>query len=152
MVSFIGDMAAITQAIHYQKAIYLVPLRSLAEEKHQHFKKLYSGKDYPIKILISSRDHREDDHKIIAGEYEIAVMVYEKFNYFLWKYPALLENISLIIVDELQMIHDPERGPLKGNMEKRNSLKSKKIKTTLMKIASKIPSPILCKIWKKQNK
>jgi helicase len=116
--TFIGEMAAITQAIHYQKAIYLVPLRSLAEEKYRHFKKLYSGKDCPIKILISSRDHREDDPKIIAGEYEIAVMVYEKFNYFLLKYPSLLENISLIIVDELQMIHDPERGPLLEEMIK----------------------------------
>jgi helicase len=116
--TFIGEMAAITQAIHYQKAIYLAPLRSLAEEKYRHFKKLYSGKDCPIKILISSRDHREDDHKIIAGEYEIAIMVYEKFNYFLLKYPSLLENISLIIVDELQMIHDPERGPLLEEMIK----------------------------------
>jgi len=116
--TFIGEMAAITQAIHYQKAIYLVPLRSLAEEKYRHFKKLYSGKDCPIKILISSRDHREDDPKIIAGEYEIAIMVYEKFNYFLLKYPSLLENISLIIVDELQMIHDPERGPLLEEMIK----------------------------------
>ena len=116
--TFIGEMAAITQAIHYKKAIYLVPLRSLAEEKYRHFKKLYSGKDCPIKILISSRDHREDDPKIIEGEYEIAVMVYEKFNYFLLKYPSLLENISLIIVDELQMIHDPERGPLLEEMIK----------------------------------
>ena len=116
--TFIGEMAAITQAIHYKKAIYLAPLRSLAEEKYRHFKKLYSGKDCPIKILISSRDHREDDHKIIEGEYEIAIMVYEKFNYFLLKYPSLLENISLIIVDELQMIHDPERGPLLEEMIK----------------------------------
>jgi len=116
--TFIGEMAAITQAIHYKKAIYLVPLRSLAEEKYRHFKKLYSGKNCPIKILISSRDHREDDHKIIEGEYEIAIMVYEKFNYFLLKYPSLLENISLIIVDELQMIHDPERGPLLEEMIK----------------------------------
>jgi helicase len=116
--TFIGEMAAITQAIHKKKTIYLVPLRSLAEEKYRHFKKLYSGKNCPIKILISSRDHREDDHKIIEGEYEIAVMVYEKFNYFLLKYPSLLENISLIIIDELQMIHDPERGPLLEEMIK----------------------------------
>ena len=34
------------------------------------------------------------------------------------KYPSLLENISLIIVDELQMIHDPERGPLLEEMIK----------------------------------
>ena len=38
--TFIGEMAAITQVIHQKKAIYLVPLRSLAEEKYRHFKNL----------------------------------------------------------------------------------------------------------------
>jgi len=30
--TFIGEMAAITQLIHQKKVLYLVPLRSLAEE------------------------------------------------------------------------------------------------------------------------
>ena len=110
--TFIGEMAAITQAINQKKTIYLVPLRSLAEEKYRHFKKLYGGADCKISILVSSRDRREDDRKIIKGEYQVAVMVYEKFNYFLLKYPQLLKDVSLIIIDELQMIHDPVRGPL----------------------------------------
>ena len=105
--TFIGEMASITQAIHKKKAIYLVPLRSLAEEKYRHFKKLYSGADCNIDILVSSRDRREDDRKIVKGEYQIAVMIYEKFNYFLLKYPQFLKDVSLIIIDELQMIHDP---------------------------------------------
>ena len=110
--TFIGEMAAITQAIHKKKAIYLVPLRSLAEEKYRHFKKLYGGADCKIDIRVSSRDRREDDRTIIKGEYQIAVIVYEKFNYFLLKYPKVLKDVSLIIIDELQMIHDPVRGPL----------------------------------------
>ena len=110
--TFIGEMAAITQAIHKKKAIYLVPLRSLAEEKYRHFKKLYGGADCKIDIRVSSRDRREDDRTIIKGEYQIAVIVYEKFNYFLLKYPKVLKDVSLIIIDELQMIHDPIRGPL----------------------------------------
>jgi len=114
--TFIGEMAAITQAIHKKKAIYLVPLRSLAEEKYRHFKKLYSGVDCNIDILVSSRDRREDDRKIVKGEYQIAVMIYEKFNYFLLKYPQFLKDASLIIIDELQMIHDPVRGPLLEGM------------------------------------
>jgi len=114
--TFIGEMAAITQAIHKKKAIYLVPLRSLAEEKYRHFKKLYSGVDCKIDIRVSSRDRREDDRKIVKGEYQIAVMIYEKFNYFLLKYPQFLKDASLIIIDELQMIHDPVRGPLLEGM------------------------------------
>jgi len=35
--TFIGEMAAITQAINQKKTIYLVPLRSLAEEKYRHY-------------------------------------------------------------------------------------------------------------------
>ena len=114
--TFIGEMAAITQAIHKKKAIYLVPLRSLAEEKYRHFKKLYSGANCNIDILVSSRDRREDDRKIAKGKYQIAIMVYEKFNYFLLKYPQLLKDTSLIVIDELQMIHDPVRGPLLEGM------------------------------------
>ena len=40
---------------------YLVPLRSLAEEKYHHFRELYA--DCNINTLISSRDRREDDPK-----------------------------------------------------------------------------------------
>ncbi|GAG84584.1 unnamed protein product [marine sediment metagenome] len=58
--TFIGEMAAITQVIHQKKVIYLVPLRSFAEEKYRHFKNLYSS--YGIEMVVSTRDHREDDH------------------------------------------------------------------------------------------
>jgi len=108
--TFIGEIAAVAQAVHKKKTIYLVPLRSLAEEKYHHFKDLYTNCD--INTLISSRDRREDDKKIIQGDYQVAVMVYEKFNYFLLKYPNFLREVSLIIIDEMQMIHDPVRGPL----------------------------------------
>ena len=43
--TFIGEMAAITQAVHKKKTIYLVPLRSLAEEKYRHFRDLYADCD-----------------------------------------------------------------------------------------------------------
>jgi len=108
--TFIGEMAAITQAVHKKKTIYLVPLRSLAEEKYRHFRDLYANCD--INTLISSRDRREYDKKIIQGDYQVVVMVYEKFNYFLLEYLDFLQDVSLVIIDELQMIHDPVRGPL----------------------------------------
>jgi helicase len=90
--TFIGEMAAVTQAIHKKKFIYLVPLRSLAEEKYHHFKDLYA--DCNINIFISSRDRREYDKRIIRGDYQAAVMVYEKFNYFLLEYPDFLRDVS----------------------------------------------------------
>jgi len=121
--TFIGEMAAITQVIHQKKVIYLVPLKSLAQEKYQHFKNLYSK--CGLEIVTSSRYHREDDDKIIKGDYNIAVIVYEKFHYFLFKYPDFLAEVSLIIVDELQMINDPGRGPLLESMIDHLKIKEK---------------------------
>lgn len=124
--TFIGEMAAITQIIHQQKVIYLVPLKSLAQEKYQHFKNLYSR--CGLEIVTSSRDYREDDDKIIKGNYNIAVIVYEKFYYFLLKYPDFLAEASLIIVDELQMIDDPGRGPLLESMIDHLKIKEKNLR------------------------
>ena len=108
--TFIGEMAAITQTIHHKRTIYLVPLRTLAEEKYRRFKKMYNP--CGIDVVISSRDRKEDDNRIGSGRFEIAIMVYEKFRYFLLKYPAFLSGVSLVIIDEMQIINDPVRGPL----------------------------------------
>ena len=70
--SFIGEMSALSQVIHHKKIIYLVPLRSPAEEKYRHFKNLYSS--HGFKTVISTRNHREEDYRIIGGTYKIAVM------------------------------------------------------------------------------
>ena len=112
--TFIGEMAAITQVIHQKKVIYLVPLRSLAEEKYRHFKNLYSN--WGLETVVSTRDHREDDQRIIQGDYKIAVMVYEKFYYFLLKHPDFLIDVSLVVIDEMQLINNPKWGPLIENL------------------------------------
>ena len=108
--TFIGEMAAITQVTHLHKIIYLVPCRSLAEEKYRHFKNLYSS--CGVDLVISTRERREDDHHIIQGDYKMVVLAYEKFNYFLLKYPEFLSEVSLVIIDEMQMINHPKWGPL----------------------------------------
>jgi helicase len=91
--SFIGEMAALSHVIHHKKIIYLVPSRSPAEEKYRYFKNLYTS--YGLEMVISTRNHRKEDYRIIRGSYKIAVMVYEKFNYFLLKYPEFLDDVSL---------------------------------------------------------
>jgi len=108
--SFLGEMAAISRVTHHKKIIYLLPLKSPAEAKYRHFKNLYNslGED----TVISTRNHREEDYRIIGGNYKIAVMAYEKFNYFLLKYPKLLKDVSLVIIDEMQSINHPKWGPL----------------------------------------
>ncbi|MHC2995428.1 MAG: DEAD/DEAH box helicase [Candidatus Atribacteria bacterium] len=124
--TFIGEMAAIAQVIHLQKTIYLVPLRALADEKYRHFKNLYShcGTD----IVISTRDRNEDDHNIISGDYDVAVMAYEKFNYFCLKCPHFLDIVSLVIIDEMQLINDSKWGLLLESIVNHIDKKNKNIK------------------------
>ena len=103
-------MAAISRISRHKKTIYLLPLRSPAEKKYRHFKNLYNchGAD----TVISTRNHREEDYHIIRGNYKIAFITYEKFNYFLLRYPKLLDDVYLIVIDEMQSINHPKWGPL----------------------------------------
>jgi helicase len=107
--TLVGEMAALQEISFHNKVIYLVPLRILAEEKYQHFVHLYHS--LGLKIKLSSRDHRHDDQDIRQGNFHIAILVYEKFYYFLLQYPQCLHNVSLIVADEIQLINDPQRGP-----------------------------------------
>lgn len=112
--TLVGEIAAMQEICLQKKVVFLVPLRVLAEEKYQHFLRLY--RSIGLKIKISSRDHRQDDHDIIYGHFHIAVIVYEKFYYLLLQHPQFLKNISLLIADEIQIMNDPERGPRLENI------------------------------------
>ncbi len=124
--TFIGEMAVIAQVIHLQKTIHLVPLRALADEKYRHFKNLY--RDCGIDTVISTRDRKEDDLHIISGDYDVAVMAYEKFYYFCLMSPQFLDIVSLVIIDELQLINDSKWGPLLEDIVDHIDRKNKNIK------------------------
>ena len=86
----------------------------MAEDKYNHFNQLYTS--FGLDILLSSRNRKEDDQKIIKGDYKLAVIVYEKFNYFLLTYPDFLKKVSLLIIDEIQMINDQRKAHLLKSM------------------------------------
>ena len=108
--SFLGEMAAIAHIIHRKKCIHLSPFRFYAEEEYSHLKNLYGN--CGAEIIISTRNRQEDDCRLIQGDYKLAVMDCEKFNYFLLIYPEFLTDVSLVIIDEMQIIDDPRWGPL----------------------------------------
>ncbi|WP_088549805.1 DEAD/DEAH box helicase [Paenibacillus aquistagni] len=110
--TFIGEMAAIQYSYINKKSIYLVPFKAVADEKYEEFKDKYNN--LGINIRISDGDHREDDEDIRVGNYHIAVMTYEKLSGMLIANPSLLNNCDCVIVDEVQMMSDPQRG---GNLE-----------------------------------
>jgi helicase len=108
--TFCGEMAAVANLFKRKKVIYLVPLKAIAEEKFSDFEEKYS--DLGIKVVISTRDRQENDRKIEKSDFDLAIMIYEKFNQLLLRNMDILSQVNLIIVDELQMIVDPSRGPV----------------------------------------
>ncbi|MGE0684300.1 MAG: DEAD/DEAH box helicase, partial [Candidatus Binatia bacterium] len=107
--TFVGEMAAMRATFAGKRVLYLTPLRALAEEKFQTFCARYGA--YGVKVVVATRDRREFDRDIEQGDFHLAVLVYEKLSQLLVRQPHLLRSVALVVVDELQMLGDAERGP-----------------------------------------
>ena len=106
--TFCAEIATIGAISKLKKVVFLVPLKAVAEEKFLDFR----GKYEPLglKVVISSADRSEFDEMITKGQFDLAVIIYEKFNRFLVKNKNLLKTLDLVIIDELQMLGDEKRG------------------------------------------
>ena len=94
------------------KTIYLTPLRALASEKYQEFKKYTSirkpnGKR--VRIGISTGDYDGTDPWL--GRYDIIVTTNEKADSLLRHRAKWMDEISLVVADEVHLLNDGERGP-----------------------------------------
>ncbi len=108
--TFVGEMAAVQAALSRKRAVYLVPLKALAEEKYREFRAKYEP--YGFKVIVSTRDRREFDTQLEQGEFQIAVVVYEKLSQLLVRRPEQCGELGLVVADELELLSDPERGAL----------------------------------------
>src|SRR5262245_48594502 len=106
--TLVGEIVSVHYAMAKKRALYLVPMKALAEEKYHHFKETYG--ELGVKTIISTHDRKEYDQELERKEFHIAVVVFEKLNALLVKNPNLLEGIGLVVTDELQMMGDETRG------------------------------------------
>ena len=106
--TLVGEIVSVHYAMAKKRALYLVPMKALAEEKYHHFKEMYG--ELGIETIISTHDRKEYDQDLERKEFHIAVVVFEKLNALLVKNPNLLEGIGLVVIDELQMMGDDTRG------------------------------------------
>ncbi len=106
--TFVGEMAAVHTALRQKQVVYLVPLKALAEEKFRTFHARYES--YGLKVILSTRDHRDHDHDLEQGNFSLAVVVYEKLAQLLVRRPERVAEIDLVVADELELLGDCERG------------------------------------------
>jgi helicase len=94
------------------KTIYLTPLRALASEKYQEFKKYTSIRKLNgrrIRIGISTGDYDSTDAWL--ERYDIIVTTNEKADSLLRHRAKWMDEISLVVADEVHLLNDGERGP-----------------------------------------
>jgi helicase len=94
------------------KIIYLTPLRALASEKFDDFKKysaLTKKNGDHIRIGISTGDFDSTDPWL--ERYDIIITTNEKSDSLLRHRAKWMDEISLVIADEVHLLNDAERGP-----------------------------------------
>ena len=94
------------------KVLYLTPLRALANEKYEEFKK-YSAIKKPngrrINVGISTGDYDSSDPWI--ERYDVIITTNEKADSLLRHRAKWMDKISLVVADEVHLLNDSERGP-----------------------------------------
>ncbi|MHA1937154.1 MAG: DEAD/DEAH box helicase [Candidatus Thorarchaeota archaeon] len=88
------------------KALYLVPLRSLAREKYSEFKKYES---LGITIAMSIGDYDSSGTRL--KEADIVVLTTERADSLVRHRTQWLEDVGIIVVDEVHLVNDSKRGP-----------------------------------------
>ncbi len=94
------------------KVLYLAPLRALANEKFEEFKKyqrIKKGDGRRVSVGISTGDYDSSDPWM--GKYDIIVTTNEKADSLLRHRARWVSDVSLIIADEVHLLNEPERGP-----------------------------------------
>jgi helicase len=94
------------------KTIYLTPLRALANEKFEDFKKYASIRKTDgkcVRIGISTGDFDSSDPWL--GRFDIIITTNEKADSLLRHRAKWMDEISLIVADEVHLLNEAERGP-----------------------------------------
>jgi helicase len=94
------------------KVIYLSPLRALANEKFDEFKK-YAGirkqNGRRVSVGISTGDFDSSDPWL--ERYDIIITTNEKADSLLRHRAKWMDEISLVVADEVHLLNEAERGP-----------------------------------------
>lgn len=106
--TFLAEVLAIHNVINNGgKTIYLTPLKALAGEKFEDFKKY---EELNIKTIMTVGNY--DSSEPILERYDVIVTTYEKMDSILRHKPSWISQVSLVIIDEIHYIDDEKRGPV----------------------------------------
>lgn len=106
--TFVAELCALHHIlVRKQRVIYLSPLRALASEKYEEFKRFRS---LGIKVGLTTGDYDSPD--LHLSKFDFIIATNEKVDSLLRHRLEFVQNdVSLLIVDECHVLDDPSRGP-----------------------------------------
>ena len=122
------------------KALYVVPLKALAREKYEELKVF---EKLGFKVGISTGDLDDSDPRL--GRYDIIVCTSEKADSLLRHKVSWVNNVKVLVIDEIHLIHDPTRGPTLEVIISR--FKALNPKTQIIALSATISNAIDLSIW-----
>jgi len=111
--TLVAELCALKHVLEKEgKVVYLTPLRALASEKYEEFRK-YSTITKPnekrISVGISTGDYDSSD--LWLERHDIIIATNEKMDSLLRHKAKWMDEISLVIADEVHLLNEAERGP-----------------------------------------
>ncbi|NQV91499.1 DEAD/DEAH box helicase [Candidatus Woesearchaeota archaeon] len=99
---------AISKALEKQKkALYIVPLKALANEKFKEYLSLLENTEFKVTKAVGDID----SPSLYLGHYDIIVLTTEKLDSLLRHKVQWLHEVSCVVIDEIHLLNDPSRGP-----------------------------------------
>ncbi|MHA1976314.1 MAG: DUF5814 domain-containing protein [Candidatus Hodarchaeales archaeon] len=116
--TLIGELAGITTSLKKKKFIFAVPLVALANTKYEDFKQYYGNK---LQIGIRTGRSRIFEsikekkafykHRFSIQDSDVIIATYEGLDLLIRGGQVNFNEIGCIVIDEIQSLADPERGP-----------------------------------------
>ncbi|HVP15838.1 MAG TPA: DEAD/DEAH box helicase [candidate division Zixibacteria bacterium] len=111
--TLVAEFCALKQILERNgKAVYLTPLRALANEKFEEFKKYMSitkKSGRKIRVGISTGDFDSTDAWL--ERFDVIITTNEKADSLLRHRAKWMDEISLVVADEVHLLNEAERGP-----------------------------------------
>jgi replicative superfamily II helicase len=105
--TMIGELASLKGIMGRRRTLFLLPLKALVADKRRHFEAVYGA--FGLRT-VEATGETDDISPILRGQYDIALVTYEKFSAIALTFPHVLENAGVVVIDETQMVADTSRG------------------------------------------
>jgi len=104
--TLLAELAMLKASLQGRRSLYIVPLRALATEKYDSFKRF---RTLGVSVGISTGDFDRRDERL--GKNQIIIATSEKADSLMRNGASWVRDLAVLVVDEIHLLSDVGRGP-----------------------------------------